>query len=226
MNIPPINTLHQVDTCRLILSKYSENGDSVLTPLAESNQQLSAIFELDHATNDRLMAENNQLPGINTFELVTGFPHYRIVNAAFCHAKPEGSRFNGPDRGVWYASFDIETAQEERIFHKTLELAEINIFEDEVTYDNYLADFHGEFYDIRNEKEFSCYLTPDSYQDSQALAALLLTQDAAGIVYPSVRKKEGENIACFRPALVSNVRKGKTYKFTWSGDPRPHVERV
>lgn len=42
-----------------------------------------------------------------------GVPYYRIVNAAFTHAHPLGSRFNDPDRGAWYAAFELETAQAE-----------------------------------------------------------------------------------------------------------------
>ena len=37
-----------------------------------------------------------------------------------------------------------------------------------------------------------------------------------GIVYPSVRRPKGTCLACFRPALVMNVRKDKTYRFTWN----------
>jgi hypothetical protein len=44
---------------------------------------------------------------------VFGVPNYRIVNAAFVHAHPLGSRFNGPDRGAWYAGFEVETSQAE-----------------------------------------------------------------------------------------------------------------
>lgn len=34
-----------------------------------------------------------------------------------------GSRFNGPDRGAWYAAFETRTAQAEVAFHKAVELA-------------------------------------------------------------------------------------------------------
>jgi hypothetical protein len=44
----------------------------------------------------------------------------------------------------------------------------------------------------------------------------LLEQNALGIVYPSVRRSEGTCLACFRPAVVMNVRKNGTYRFIWT----------
>ena len=59
------------------------DGDSVLTRIADDDDHLQTLFDLDHATNDRLRAENDLLPGIGIGELVFGIAHYRIVNAAF-----------------------------------------------------------------------------------------------------------------------------------------------
>ena len=107
----------------------------MLVDIADDDAHLQAIFELDAATNERMLAAQQLLPGIGLEELVFGIPHAPVINAAFCHAHPLGSRFNGPDRGVWYAGFALETAQAEVAFHKTVQLAEISRFEDSVTYD-------------------------------------------------------------------------------------------
>ena len=98
----------------------------MLARIADDDTHLRDIFDLDNATNDRLLAENNLLPGIGIHELVFGIPHYRIVNATFCHPHPLGSRFNGPDRGAWYGCFEPETSQAEVAFHKSVELAEVD----------------------------------------------------------------------------------------------------
>ena len=50
-----------------------------------------------------------------------------------------------------------------------------------------------------------------------------LRQGSPGIIYPSVRRKGGICLACFRPALVSNVRKTARYRFTWTGAPTPAI---
>ncbi|WP_119392841.1 RES family NAD+ phosphorylase [Taklimakanibacter lacteus] len=223
MSLPAISLLRRYDTHRLIPSKYSQGGDSVLARIADDDAHLRDIFDLDHATNERLLAENDRLPGIDTHELVFGVPYYRIVNAAFCHAHPLGSRFNDPDRGAWYAAFEVESARAEVAFHKAVELAEVGWFHEEATYDDYLADFSADFHDIRDDKAFADCLAADSYVASQGLARQLLAAGSLGVVYPSVRKQSGTCLACFRPALVMNVRKDATHVFRWEGRAEPVI---
>lgn len=226
MTLPAVRPIRRNDTHRLIPSKYSEGGESVLAEIAEDDAHLRDIFDLDNATNDRLRAEGDRLPGIGVPELVFGVPYYRIVNAAFCHPHPLGSRFNGPERGAWYAAFELETAQAEIAFHKWIELAEVGWTEEELTYDDYLADFSAECHDIRRDGRFADCLAPDSYLASQGLAQELLEAGSLGIVYPSVRRRRGTCLACFRPPLVMNVRKGATWVFRWDGRPTPSVSAV
>lgn len=223
-SLPPVSLVRQYDTHRLVPSKYLPKGDSVLVRLSDDNSMLSDIFDLDHATNERLMAENDLLPGIGIHELVFGVPNYRVINATFCHGNPLGNRFNGPERGAWYAAFEVETAQTEVAFHKTVQLAEIGRFNDDVTYDDYLADFSAEFYDLRSApKAFANCLDPGSYVASQKLADRLLRSGALGVIFPSVRRPGGTCLACFQPAIVGNVRKSSTYRFSWDGQPEPRV---
>lgn len=224
MTLPPVTLLREFDTHRLIPSKYLSGGDSVLTLVADDDGHLQTIFDLDGATNDRLAAEKDLLPGIGIHELVFAVPNYRIINAAFTHANPLGSRFNGPDRGAWYAGFELETSQAEAAFHKFIEYSEIGYFHDSTTYDDILADFDGEFHDIRGQPEFAACLARDTYLDSQGLAEELLAAESLGIVYPSVRHSGGTCLACFRPALVGNPRRGPRYRFTWGGPSMPKIE--
>ena len=221
-----ITPLRQYDTCRLIPSRFADVEDSVLAPLAENDQVLRDLFDLDNATNERLRAESGLLPGIGVDELVFGLPNFRIINAAYTYARPEGSRFNDGERGAWYCAFAPETALAEVIFHKTVEYVEINRFDDSVTYQSLLADFNAGFHDVRGLDAYLSCLDPDSYIASQALAAELLEAGSMGIIYPSVRHPGGTNLACFRPALVGNVRKAQTYRLTWAGSPQPAVEII
>lgn len=220
---PPLRLLRQFDTHRLIPSRHLRGGDSVLVALADDDAHLQAIFELDAATNDRLSAEQQQLPGIGVEELVFGVPLASVINAAFCHPHPLGGRFSGPDRGAWYCGLELETSQAEVGFHKAVQLAEIGRFDDSVTYDDFLADFTASFHDLRDQAAFRDCLDPVSYVASQGLAERLLERDSLGVVYPSVRRHGGTCLACFRPALVANVRRGRTYRFTWTGTPEPVV---
>jgi RES domain-containing protein len=224
--LPRTALVRRNDTHRLIPSRYSETGESVLARIADDDAHLDDIFDLDNASNDRLIAESNLLPGIGIHELVFRVPHYRTVNAAFCHAHPLGSRFNDPERGAWYAAFELETSQAEVAFHKSVELAEVSWLEDEITYDDYLADFSADFHDIRADAQFAQCLAPDSYGASQKLAEQLLEASSLGVVYPSVRRKGGTCVACFRPALVMNVRKARTYRFVWKGRMEPEISAL
>ena len=114
-----------------------------------------------------------------------------------------------PERGAWYASFLRATSELEVAYHKSKELQEISWPEKEIfIYVDFLADFRGTFHDIRNDTRFGHCLDRNSYRASQHLARELLEGGSAGVVYPSVRHKVGTCIACFRPALVNNVRKG------------------
>lgn len=223
MRHPPVALVRQFDTHRLIPSRYLPGGDSVLVAIADDDEHLQALFELDAVTNDRLLAGARLLAGIGIEELVAGVPNAAVVNAAFCHAHPLGARFSGPDRGAWYAAFDLATAQAEVGFHKAVQLAEIDRFDDSVTYDDYLADFSASFHDLRRPRWLRACLDPASYVTSQTLAESLLEAGSLGVVYPSVRHAGGTCVACFRPALVMNVRRARRYRFTWTGTPVPNV---
>jgi RES domain-containing protein len=224
--LPRTTLIRRNDTHRLVPSVHSEGGETVLARLADDEAHLKDIFDLDNATNDRLIAESNLLPGIGIHELVFGIPHYRIVNAAFCHAHPLGGRFNGSERGAWYAAFELKTAQAEVAFHKSLELAEVGWLEDEITYDDYRADFSADFHDLRADARFADCLSRDSYVASQRLASRLLDAGSLGMIYPSVRRNAGTCVACFRPALVVNVRKDRTFRFIWKGRAVPEISSV
>lgn len=224
MKLPGTTGLREYRTHRLIPTQGSGEGESVLARLAAHDADLNHLLELEGATNDRLLGEAGLLPGISVHELVFGISCAHIVNAAFTHAHPSGSHFNLPDRGAWYAAFALETAQAEAAFHKAQELREINWQEMELTtYADYLADFRADFHDIRSDKRFANCLDPASYASSQLLAGELLKAGSAGIVYPSVRHNGGTCLACFRPALVINVRKGPTVTLKFKGATPPRV---
>ncbi len=211
-----VSEIRARDVHRLVPSRFSD--ESVLARLTGDVADLQALFELDAATNARLVAETAGLTGIGPDELLAGVPYAHIVNAAFCHPHPEGSRFNGPDRGAWYAAFAVETSHAEVAFHKQVQLDEIGwTAREEVTYDDYLADVSANLHDLRENSRLAACLAPDSYVASQRLAARLLNAGSLGVVYPSVRQTGGTCLACFRPAIVTHVRRDATWRFIWNG---------
>jgi len=211
--VPPIKTERLRATHRLIPTKYSR-AETVLSRLTADAQTLHDLLELDGATNDRLLGESGLLPGITVNELIFGVPYAHIVNAAFTHASPDGGRFNDAMRGAWYAGLERRTSVAEVAFHKLEQLAEVSWPKEEISnYDDYLADISADLHDLRGGRRgFTRYLAPEPipacYAEPQALAATLLKAGSSGIVYPSVRLEGGTCVVCFRPALVSSVRRG------------------
>ncbi|MCU1260011.1 MAG: hypothetical protein JWO80_2896 [Bryobacterales bacterium] len=218
---PPETELRLRNTNRLVPSRYPSTGilDRVARP-----EDLEAIIELDSWSNDRISTELGLLHRVPREEWVTGRPMSSVIMAAFCHAHAAGGRFNGPDRGAWYAGLTVETAHAEVIFHRTAELAEIGVFETFVQERAYLADFRGRFHDIREGYE-TCH-SPDTYEVSQKLGRDLLEGGSNGLIYRSVRHAGGLCIVCFRPKLVSNVRQGSHYEYRWHGTPVPTIRKL
>lgn len=223
--LPLLSAIAFKDTHRLIPSKFSPSEESVLSRLTPNQAVLGDLFQVESRTNDRLEAELGLLPGISPQELVANVPYASVINAAFTHARPDGARFNSRIRGAWYAAKAIQTAQAEVAFHQGVALWEAGKDKDEVTYDEYLADFAGQFHDLRISPTFAAALYPMSYVASQALAETLLRTGSLGIVYPSVRAY-GVCLACFRPALVNHVRKARRFMFRWAGAPKPSIVEV
>lgn len=212
------------DTCRLIPSVYPAAGilDAIASP-----EDLPYIFELESWTNDRISNELGILHRIPPGEWVIGRPMATVIMAAFCHPRVGGGRFNGSDRGAWYAGFDLETAHAEVVYHRGRELAEAGIFEARLQQRLYLADFDAAFHDVRaNAAANRPYHEPNDYSAPQALARELLRAGANGVMYRSVRKPGGFCVACFRPALVANVRPDAHFEYRWEGAPRPAIRRL
>ncbi|MFP5250481.1 MAG: RES family NAD+ phosphorylase [Acidobacteriota bacterium] len=228
---PPARECAFAGTHRLIPSKYSEGG-TVLAGLADTETELQALVELDGATNARLLGKAGLLPGVGVHELLYGIAYSHIVNALFTHAAPAGGRFNSSSRGAWYAGLERETAIAEVVFHKREQLREIAWREDELfTCDDYLADFAAPIHDLRSGgKRWKKFLRPEPipacYGEPQRLAAHLLEQGGNGVVYPSVRRKEGTFVVCFRPALVYHVRPGTRLELRVHADEPFTAERM
>lgn len=211
------------NSCRLIPSLYPTSG--VLDRVA-SAEDLPWIFELESWTNDRISTEVDILHRVPQEEWITG-TQATIVMAAFCHPRPGGGRFNGPDRGAWYAARALETAHAETIYHRTMELREIGVFETRLQMRLYLADFDSVFHDIRAETpEYAPWHDPVSCEAPQRLGAELFAAGSNGIVYRSVRHSGGECVACFRPKLIRNVRPQAHFEYAWQGNAVPSIRQL
>ena len=219
---PPETPVRWQRTCRLIPTRYPSVGlfDRVASP-----DDVEAILELETWTNDRISNELGLIHTIPKSEWVTGRPMASVIMAAFCHPRPGGGRFSDERRGAWYAARTLATSLAESVYHRSAELAEVGHFETRMQLRLYHADFAAPFHDIRG-RGFADLYHPDSYERSQAFARDLLEHGSNGVVYRSVRDEGGACVACFRPALVLNVRVAAHYEYRWEGNRTPRVIRL
>ncbi|MGH9619567.1 MAG: RES family NAD+ phosphorylase, partial [Bryobacteraceae bacterium] len=91
--------------------------------------------------------------------------------------------------------------------------------QDVSTYDDWLANFRAEFHALDPPEKFAEFLKPEPvpqcYAASQTLARRLLEEGSNGLVYPCVRCRGAECIACFRPALVYDPHPLERLEIVW-----------
>jgi RES domain-containing protein len=190
---------------------------------------LDDLTEIEGATSGRLAAQRQGAENLPPGELVGGPPHAVFINAAFAYWRPrELNRFNGPGRGAWYASLDVETSKIEVSFHLSRELQRVNDFNAVVDYTEMFASFAGEFVDLRSVPRPEC-LHPDpavGYPAGNALAELVRNDGHNGIIYPSVRHDEGTRLVALWPAAVQSVAQGRVLRAVWNGSSMPEWSLV
>lgn len=225
----PVVEFNERDTIRLISTAYID--EPTLTPLVDDVAELAFLENIEGLTSVR---QNSGLPlpaGVHAQELLSENDGYgwSYVNAAFCYTRSTGNRFNGPDRGAWYASWGRDaskTSQAEVSWHLTQELTATGIYENITSYRELIAGFIVDMHDLRGYPEY-LKLSPDTipaYPKGQVLAASLIALGSQGVIYPSIRYTDGFCLAAFRPRTVQNIRQGNTWKFSWNGQPKPVIE--
>jgi hypothetical protein len=203
---------------------------AVLRPLVDSDAELAELAELEGATSARMVGQDRGMVGLDAKEFVYGVPHAAFINASFAYAKPrELNRFNGPNRGAWYAALHVDTCLREVIFHMQEFLEAAGDFHAVVDYAEMFASFAGEFVDLRGVTPKPTYLHPDKaigYPAGNALADAIRNQGLNGVIYPSVRHSGGTCLVALWPHAVQSVAQGEVYRVTWTGTPDPQEEKL
>jgi len=200
---------------------------AVLVPFVDDDDELKLLAEIEGATSTRLIAQDRGISGLAANELVYDVPNAHFINASFAYAKPQQpNRFNGADRGAWYAALDVATCLYEVGYHLTNALADAGDFNTTVEYAEMFCSLAGEFLDLRRLPSHPS-LDPDkakAYPVGNALADGARAAGLNGIIYPSVRHKGGICLVALRPAAVQSVRQGAVYRMTWRCSPTPAIE--
>lgn len=201
---------------RLIPSRFPPIGlfDTVATAA-----DLEPVMELAGWTNDRLVRERvTRLP---QEEWVFGRPNASIVMAAFLHAAPGGSRFNGPELGAWYAAAALPTAVAEVGHHLRREALARGLDGMARTFRTYFARLAGAYVDIRGSEATLHAL--DDYAPGQAYGEKLRAEGEDGLLYDSVRHRGGTNACAYRPSKVLDVVQADHFEITVTVADR-HIE--
>ncbi len=213
-------TVRLVSTARL--------REAVLLDLVDPDE-LDALAEIEGATSNRLLAQDRGAGDVDRHEMVFGVSHANFINAAFAYARPGSpNRFNGTDRGAWYAGFEPETSLAEVRHHLTAFLAATGVYQATVDYAELLASFAGEYVDLRPNPDHPA-LAPEpaaGYPAGNALANATRASGYYGIIYPSVRNPGGTCIVALVPHAVQSVVQGDIYRMQWRGQPEPSITRI
>lgn len=208
---------------RLIPSRFPPIGlfDTVATAA-----DLSAVMELVGWTNDRIIADRiDRLP---QHEWVYGVANASIVMAAFLHVAPGGMRFNGPELGAWYAAADIRTAAAEVGHHLRREATARSVATMTRTYRAYTATLLGDYLDIRGQQStFPDIYASERYDASQILGERVRKSGGAGVLYDSLRYREGVNVVAHRPRNIIDIVQTDHFRIEVSTASRTlHVEKL
>jgi hypothetical protein len=176
------------------------------------------LIAAEQKTNPRLMESIGNLDLVPADRRVSG-PGSSYLMAPFTHASPDRpSRFGGGSFGVLYIADDFETALFETIHHHALFMTRTGEQPGWTSqFREIVMDVEAQLHDIRSKAAYSAALDPADYSESQALGQRLKDMDSDGIVYPSIRKADGECVALFYPDLAGNVRQGRHLDYHWDG---------
>ena len=197
---------------RLIPSRFPPVGlyDDVADPA-----DLDAVFAVESLTNERLRHELGSIELVAPEDRLVG-PGSTPIMAAFTHLNPEGSRFSNGSYGVYYAGESLETAISEVGYHRARFLSYTEEPALEVELRCIRADIDARLHDLRGASSRDLY-DPDDYSAAQAVGRKLRAQYSNGIVYDSVRRREGQCVAVFKPKVLSPARQGPHITLVWDG---------
>jgi len=217
-------------THRLIASRFPTVG--VFDGLADTEEDLRVLFELEMLANPRLQAGVGRLARIPTGGVASG-PTANQLMAAFVHCHDDGGRFNDGRLGAWYAALDAKTAIAETVHHlsRRLSLSEGG-FPQIVQMRELRARVAEPCLDLCGQSDAHAELyEPDDYRAARAFAASVrwpfAEKGAAGLRYDSVRRAGGVSICVFKPAAIAlPVVQGDHYQYAWNAKGNVSVVKL
>ncbi|MBA4749951.1 MAG: RES family NAD+ phosphorylase [Alphaproteobacteria bacterium] len=211
----------QWDKCwRLIPSRFPTIN--VFERVA-NQEDFEALYALEGLTNDRLRQEVGELSLVPPQDRVYG-PGSSYIMSAFTHLNPLGSRFSDGTWGVYYAAETLETAMAETVYHQESFLRATDLPPLRIDMRVLVCGVSGDLHDLRNKiYEQQGHYDKASYDAPRRLARSLKDEDSQGIVYWSVRAPQAQNVAIFKPKILSQCRQERHLEYVWDGEKIAHI---
>lgn len=176
--------------------------------------EMEVLWEIESLTNERLRQEVGDIFLVPPEDRVSG-QGASVVMAAFTHiGKP--SRFSDGSFGVYYASFSVETAIRETVYHRERFLNATQEPPCEITMRLYRGKILKSLHDVRGSM-FRKFHHPQDYAPSQIYGRKLRDLKSWGLLYNSVRHKGGTCLAIFRPPAISLPEILTHLRYVWNG---------
>jgi len=175
------------------------------------------LIAAEQKTNPRVMDSIGRLDLVPPARRVSGVGASYLMSP-FTHATPDRpSRFSDGSFGVLYAGNSFEVALFETIHHHQLFMLRTHEVPGWTSqFREIVLEVNGRLHDLRGGAAPGL-LDPDDYAEGQALGAALRAKGSDGIVYPSVRRADGECVGLFYPDLASHAVQGRHLDYHWDG---------
>ena len=209
-----VTSIHWPRSYRVVPARFPPVA--LFEGVAGDGGDLDALNELEGLTSPRLREQAGEIHLLASEDRRFG-PGWSPVMAAMCYPRP--SRFTDGTFGAYYCADSERTAVVETRFHRERFLAESAEPPMSVEMRVYIAELQAPLVDLRADREKAApYLDPYSYTASRRLGELARSQRHYGLVYPSVRDRNGgECAAVLRPPALSPTCQGKHFEYRWDG---------
>jgi hypothetical protein len=186
---------------------------------APSNLALRQLAELEQQAIRRLRTLDGAHPGV----LPAGSEASALVTGAFAFGGP--SRFSAGTHGCYYAAELRETAIAETLYYQERAMRDRNAAAGEfVQMVDVTAAIAGTLVDLRRlGRRFPEVYDPNSHAVGHEVGALVYEAGAPGILYVSVRRRQGARavrgcVAVFDPTRVTSPRRlAAVIRYEWDG---------
>jgi hypothetical protein len=135
---------------------------------------------------------------------------------AFTHASPDRpGRFSDGSYGVWYCGDRFEVALHETAHHFARFMRATSEPPGEADYRELICAVHGDMADGSGPS----LLAPDDWHAGQAFGREVRGSGGDGVVYPSIRHRQGTALAVFWPDCIAlPVTQARQFRYGWDGD--------